>query len=573
MRALLPYLALYMRHKWMLILGVVLAIVTLLASIGLLTLSGWFLSASAVAGFAGLYSFNYMLPAAGVRGTAITRTAGRYFERLVSHDATFRVLQHLRVTTFSKLLPLSPAGLARYRQGELLNRVVADVDTLDHLYLRVISPLVGALVVIVVVTLGLCLLDVNIALVLGGIMLLTLFLLPPLFYRAGKPTGENLTRLRGEYRQQLTGWLQGQAELTIFGASRRYRAQMENTELNWHEAQRKQSELTALSQALMLLIGGLAVMTMLWMASGGVGDNAQPGPLIALFVFCALAAFEALAPVTGAFQHLGQVVASALRITQITGQQPEVQFSTAASEVPEQLALRLADVSFAYEGQAQPALDHINLTIPAGSQVAVLGRTGCGKSTLLQLLTRAWDPAQGQILFNDTPLTAMSEPALRKTVSVVPQRVHLFSATLRDNLLLAAPGAADDVLSAMLEKVGLHKLLDDEGLNSWLGEGGRQLSGGELRRLAIARALLHDAPLMLLDEPTEGLDATTERQILDLLEKEMQGKTVLMVTHRLRGLADFDQIIVMDNGQIIEQGSHAELLAKQGRYYQFKQRL
>ncbi len=573
MRALLPYLALYMRHKWMLILGVVLAIVTLLASIGLLTLSGWFLSASAVAGFAGLYSFNYMLPAAGVRGTAITRTAGRYFERLVSHDATFRVLQHLRVTTFSKLLPLSPAGLARYRQGELLNRVVADVDTLDHLYLRVISPMVGALVVIVVVTLGLSLLDASIALVLGGIMLLTLCLLPPLFYRAGKPTGENLTRLRGEYRQQLTGWLQGQAELTIFGASRRYRARMENTELNWHEAQRKQSELTALSQALMLLIGGIAVMAMLWLASGGVGDNTQPGPLIALFVFCALAAFEALAPVTGAFQHLGQVVASALRITQITGQQPEVQFSTAATDVPAQLALRLADVSFAYHGQAQPALDNINLTIPAGAHVAVLGRTGCGKSTLLQLLTRAWDPAHGQILFNDMPLKEMSEPALRKTVSVVPQRVHLFSATLRDNLLLAAPGTADDELRAMLEKVGLHKLLDDEGLNSWLGEGGRQLSGGELRRLAIARALLHNAPLMLLDEPTEGLDATTERQILDLLEKEMQGKTVLMVTHRLRGLADFDQIIVMDNGQIIEQGSHAELLAKQGRYYQFKQRL
>lgn len=573
MRALLPYLALYMRHKWMLILGVVLAIITLLASIGLLTLSGWFLSASAVAGFAGLYSFNYMLPAAGVRGTAITRTAGRYFERLVSHDATFRVLQHLRVTTFSKLLPLSPAGLARYRQGELLNRVVADVDTLDHLYLRVISPLVGALVVIVVVTLGLSLLDVNIALVLGGIMILTLFLLPPLFYRAGKPTGENLTRLRGEYRQQLTGWLQGQAELTIFGASRRYRAQMENTELNWHEAQRKQSELTALSQALMLLIGGIAVMAMLWLASGGVGGNTQPGPLIALFVFCALAAFEALAPVTGAFQHLGQVMASALRITQITGQQPEVTFSTTLSDVPEHLALRLADVSFAYEGQAQPALDHINLTIPAGAHVAVLGRTGCGKSTLLQLLTRAWDPAQGQILFNDTPVSEMSESALRKTVSVVPQRVHLFSATLRDNLLLAAPGTSDDLLGAILEKVGLHKLLEDEGLNSWLGEGGRQLSGGELRRLAIARALLHDAPLMLLDEPTEGLDATTERQILDLLQKEMQGKTVLMVTHRLRGLVDFDQIIVMDNGQIIEQGSHAELLAKQGRYYQFKQRL
>ncbi|QXZ18553.1 heme ABC transporter ATP-binding protein/permease CydC [Lelliottia amnigena] len=573
MRALLPYLALYKRHKWMLTLGVVLAILTLLASIGLLTLSGWFLSASAVAGFAGLYSFNYMLPAAGVRGTAIARTAGRYFERLVSHDATFRVLQHLRIFTFSKLLPLSPAGLARFRQGDLLNRVVADVDTLDHLYLRVISPLVGAFVVIAVVTLGLCMLDVPLALTLGGIMLLTLLLLPPLFYRAGKATGEKLTRLRGDYRQQLTSWLQGQAELTIFGASRRYRARMESTELSWHEAQRRQSELTALSQALMLLIGGFAVIAMLWMAAGGVGGNTQPGALIALFVFCALAAFEALAPVTGAFQHLGQVIASAVRITQIVEQTPEVQFKEGHSVVPDSVAVQLTEVTFAYEGQTQNALDGINLTVQAGQNVAILGRTGCGKSTLLQLLTRAWDPRQGQILFNTTPLTDFNEQTVRKIVSVVPQRVHLFSATLRDNLLLASPTASDEALCAVLEKVGLHKLLEDDGLNAWLGEGGRQLSGGELRRLAVARALLHDAPFMLLDEPTEGLDATTESQILDLLAQTMKNKTVLMVTHRLRGLANFDQIIVMDNGQIIEQGSHAELFAKQGRYYQFKQRL
>lgn len=573
MRVLAPYLALYKRHKWLLSLGVVLAIITLLASIGLLTLSGWFLSASAAVGFAGAYTFNYMLPAAGVRGAAIIRTAGRYFERLVSHDATFRVLQHLRVSTFSKLLPLSPAGLARFRQGELLNRVVADVDTLDHLYLRVISPLIGALVVILVVSFGLSFLDLTLALTLGGIMLLTLFLLPPLFYRAGKPTGEKLTQLRGEYRQQLTSWLHGQAELSIFGASTRYREQMEQTELSWHEAQRRQSELTALSQALMLLMGAAAVIVMLWMAAGGVGGNSQPGPLIALFVFCALAAFEALAPVTGAFQHLGQVMASAVRITELTGQQPEVTFPETASDVPQRVSLTLKNVSFTYPQQTQPALANLNLRVNAGEHVAILGRTGCGKSTLLQLLTRAWDPQSGELLLNEQPISAMDEMTLRRTMSVVPQRVHLFSATLRDNLLLAAPNATDDALSAVLVRTGLEKLLDDSGLNSWLGEGGRQLSGGELRRLAIARALLHDAPLMLLDEPTEGLDATTESQILDLLADVMRDKTVLMVTHRLRGLARFEQIIVMDNGQIIEHGNHAELLAQQGRYYQFRQRL
>lgn len=573
MRALLPYLALYKRHKWLLSLGVILAIVTLLASIGLLTLSGWFLSASAVVGLAGAYSFNYMLPAAGVRGAAIIRTAGRYFERLVSHDATFRVLQHLRVFTFSKLLPLSPAGLTRFRQGELLNRIVADVDTLDHLYLRVISPLVGALVVIVVVTIGLSLLDVTLALTLGGIMLATLIVLPPFFYRAGKPTGESLTQLRGQYRQQLTAWLQGQAELTIFNASQRYRHQMEQTEQHWHEAQRKQSELTALSQAIMLLIGGLTVIAMLWMAAGGVGGNSQPGALIALFVFCALAAFEAMAPVTGAFQHLGQVIASAKRITEITEQQPEVRFPASAGTPAQQVNLTLSHVTFTYPQQSQPALNAITLTASARQHIAILGRTGCGKSTLLQLLTRAWDPQQGEILLNGRNIRELDEMTLRKTMSVVPQRVHLFSATLRDNLLLAAPEATDEQLQNVLHRVGLDKLLENNGLHSWLGEGGRQLSGGELRRLAIARALLHDAPLMLLDEPTEGLDASTESQILELLEEVMREKTVLMVTHRLRGLARFDQIIVMDNGQIIEHGSHAELLANQGRYYQFRQRL
>lgn len=573
MRALWPYLALYKRHKWLLLLGIVLAIVTLLASIGLLTLSGWFLSASAVVGVAGIYSFNYMLPAAGVRGAAIIRTAGRYFERLVSHDATFRVLQHLRVFTFSKLLPLSPAGLARFRQGELLNRVVADVDTLDHLYLRVISPLVGALVVILVVTVGLSVLDVTLALTLGGIMLLTLLVMPPMFYRAGKPAGESITRLRGQYRQHLTSWLQGQAELMLFNASDRYRQQMEKTEARWLDAQRRQAELTALSQALMLLIGGIAVIAMLWLASAGVGGDTQPGALIALFVFCALAAFEALAPVTGAFQHLGQVIASAKRITQITEQEPEVAFPQGKGQTLDRVSLRLHQVTFSYPQQPSPALEKVSLQIEAGEHIAILGRTGCGKSTLLQLLTRAWDPAEGEILLNNQPLGQFNEATLRRAMSVVPQRVHLFSATLRDNLLLASPGASDARLAQTLERVGLAKLLEDSGLNSWLGEGGRQLSGGELRRLAIARALLHDAPVMLLDEPTEGLDATTESQILDLLAEVMREKTVLMVTHRLRGLARFNQIIVMDNGKIIEQGSHAELLAEQGRYYQFKQRL
>jgi ATP-binding cassette subfamily C protein CydC len=573
MRALLPWLGLFRRHKWRLTLGILLAVVTLLASIGLLTLSGWFLSASALAGLAGLQTFNYMLPAAGVRGAAITRTAGRYFERLVSHDATFRILQHLRVTLFSRLLPLSPGGLRHFRQGDLLNRLVADVDALDHLYLRVISPLVGALVVIILVTFGLSWVNLTLALTLGGIMLLTLLLLPPLFWRAGRPIGESLTHLRGEYRQQLIAWLHGQAELSLFGASQRWRDDMTDTEQRWLDAQRRQAGLTALSQSLMLLVGGLTMLLILWLAGAGVGSQQPPGALIALFVFCALAAFEALAPITGAFQHLGQTIASALRLSQVTEQKPTVTFPDAPTTPPNRPSLNLENVSFAWPEQQRNALESVSLQVTPGEHIAILGRTGCGKSTLLSLLTRASDPDSGEIRLGERLLRDYDEASLRAAISVVPQRPWLFSATLRDNLLLASPQADDETLSAILTRVGLAGLLQDQGLNAWLGEGGRQLSGGELRRLGIARALLHNAPLVLMDEPTEGLDAATERQILALLRDLCADKTLLMVTHRLHGLSAFDRIVVMDDGHIVEQGSHETLLTSGGRYTQFHRRL
>ncbi|AXW88206.1 amino acid ABC transporter ATP-binding protein [Lonsdalea britannica] len=572
-RILMPFLGLYRRYFWRLSLGVVLAIFTLLASIGLLTLSGWFLAGSALAGLAGLYTFNYMLPAAGVRGAAITRTVSRYFERLVSHDATFRVLLHLRVFTFSRILPLSPGGLIRFRQADLLNRLVADVDTLDHLYLRVISPLVSALLVIVVVTFGLSWLDSTLAMTLATIMLLLLVILPPVFYRAGQPIGEALTQLRAQYRLQLTTWLQGQAELTIFGSLTSSRHRLDQLENRWLSRQRQQATLGALSQSLIILSSGLTVTLMLWMAANGVGGDTQPGALIALFVFASLAAFEALGPVANAFQHIGQVAASAVRVDQLMKLKPAVVFAIGGPAPSSQAALTLENVSFTYTDQPLPVLQHISLSLQPGEHIALLGKTGCGKSTLLQLITRAWDSTEGEITLNGSPLSAWSEEHLRSMMSVVPQRVHLFSDTLRENLRLAAPQASDEELAHALQQVGLSNLLAQEGLNAWLGEGGRQLSGGEQRRIGLARALLHPAPLILLDEPTEGLDAETEQRMLQLLREHCKEKTLLVITHRLRGLENMDRLYIMDGGELIEQGDHQTLMAQQGRYWQFHQHL
>lgn len=573
MKVLLPFLALYRRHWFMLLLGIVLAILTLLASIGLLTLSGWFLAGTSLAGFAGIYSFNYMLPAAGVRGAAIFRTAGRYFERLVSHDATFRVLSHLRVFTFKKILPLSPGGIARFRQGELLNRLVADVETLDHLYIRVISPIIAAFVVIMTIMFGLGLIDARLANTLGGIMLTLLIVLPFIFYYAGKPIGRDLTDLRGQYRTVLTSMLQGQAELTVFGALPRFRQNLAQLEAKWLRRQAQQANLTGLSQALMILASGLTATLILWLAAGGIDNNFMPEALIALFTFCALAAFESLAPVTVAFQHLGQVMTSATRISHLIEQKPDVTFPEKGGETDDRATLKMRNICFTYPTQPMQVINHVDLTIEAGQHIALLGKTGCGKSTLLQLINRAFDPTHGTISLNNLPIAEYDEATLRSMMSVVPQRVHVFSHTLRENLLMAKEQATDEELKDVLQQVGLGQLLEnDEGLNAWMGDGGRQLSGGEQRRLGLARALLHNAPLVLLDEPTEGLDADTEQQILTLLHQHCQGKAVLMITHRLHGLDKMDKICVMDGGKIVETGTHASLLQQQGHYAKFHQR-
>ena len=568
MRDLYPFLKLYRQYWQKLALGILLAILTLLASICLLTISGWFLASTAVAGIMGV-SFNYLLPSAGVRGSAVTRTVFRYCERLVSHDTTFRILATLRAFTFKKLLPLTPSAISRFKQAELLNRLVADIDTLDHLYLRLISPIVSAFMVIFIITAGLLFIDTYLALTLGFILTALVLITPIIFYCAGNPVGIRLTQLKGQYRTELTAWLQGHAELSIFNALSRFRSQLNNTETTWLNTQKKQASLTGLSQSFIILASGLTTVLILWLAASGIGANHTLNPLIALFTFASLAAFETITPIATAFLHLSQVTSSAKRVTEILSQQPDVTFTGTKATLLPNASLQLTNISFTYPNQPEPVLHNINLQLTAGQHIALLGKTGCGKSTLLQLLTRAWDPQEGQITLNQTTLADYDEETLRQMISVVTQRVHIFSATLRHNLLIANAETTDQQLIEILNQVGLNNLLEGDGLNQWLGDGGRQLSGGEQTRIGIARAILHQAPLLLLDEPTNGLDAETEQQILRILKRHAHHKTLVMVTHRLASLNEMDSIVVMDAGNIVEQGSHQALLEQKGHYWQF----
>ncbi|MEZ8353397.1 heme ABC transporter ATP-binding protein/permease CydC [Vibrio splendidus] len=571
MRDLLPYLKLYKKHWFGLSLGMLLAFATLSASIGLLTLSGWFISASAVAGLTiARETFNYMLPGGGVRGLAMSRTAGRWGERVVSHNATFKLLTDLRIFFFKKLAPLIPGRISNLRDADLLNRLVADVDAMDHVYLRLVSPVTVGVFGIFFLTLFLMWFDSSLGLILGSILLIMLLVWPILFYKLGKRNGGELTQNKADLRVTTLDWIEGYSELTLFGAEERYRNAILETQRKLMANQFVNANLTGMASAALMLFNGLTLVLMLWLAADGVGGNA-PDPFIALMAFATMASFELLMPIAGAFQHLGQTLSSARRLNEVILSEPEVQFAEEKLDINKPLDITFSNVTFNYPDSERSVLNAVDLTIPATHKVAIVGQTGSGKSTLIQLLTRYWDPKKGYISIAGIELTQWNESQLRESISVVSQRVDILNGTLRDNLLIARPEATDDHLANILRDVGLEKLLENNALDSWLGDGGRQLSGGEKRRIGIARAILHDAPILLLDEPTEGLDKQTEHSIMTLFEKHFEGKTVIFITHRLIGLESMDSIVLIEQGEIVEHGSHESLLNEAGRYFQLRQ--
>ena len=562
MHALLPFLRLFKFAKLPLFLGVVLMITGLASSIGLLTTSGWFLAATAIAGLGTLFNFFY--PSASVRGLAIGRTLFRYFEKLVTHDATFRILAKLRVQVFEKIIPLSPGVLNRYRNSDLLNRLVSDVDTLDSLYLRLIAPFITAIFVILAMCIGLSFVNAPLALGLGVSLLLLVLIIPTVFYQLGKKFGDKLVHSRALYRTQFLEFIQAQAELLLFNAEDKLKDNMAKTEANWQADQQKEANLSGFSTAFSLFLNGLIIAAMLWFSSQAeFGNDEYRMAFIALFTFAALASFEILMPLGSAFLHIGQVIASAERVTDIIEQQPLVTFNGKAEfDQNATTLIETKDLSFTYPERQNRALESLNLTIQKGQKVAILGKTGSGKSTLLQLLVRNYDANQGQLFLAGKPIADYAEDTLRSQFCFLTQRVHVFSDTLRQNLQFAsAVNISDEKMIEVLNQVGLGKLLEQEqGLNIWLGDGGRPLSGGEQRRLGLARILLNDAPILLLDEPTEGLDRETERQILRLILAHAENKTLIMVTHRLTAIEQFDELCVIDEAKLIEKGTYAELL-------------
>lgn len=554
MKDLWFFLKLFKPHSGWLLGGIILSLLTAFASIALLTLSGWFISASALAGLVvidgNLLAFNFMLPAAQIRALAITRTLGRYGERLVTHEATFRVLAGIRSWFFQQLIPLVPGRLSVLRSGDLLSRMTTDIDALDSLYLRLLAPAIVATIGVTAVTVFLAFYAPVISLTTGLMLVVASGVVPWVFSRLGRSGAEKIVVLAANFRIRQVDMMQGFTDLIANQAYVRFSnflEQFSDLMLNTH---RQNNRLSAISSAITFLLAQITVLLALVLGAILFKESLLSGTDLALVIFCVLAAFELVTPLPVALQMLTKLQKAARRIRQVTEMSPTAPRHIQVEVLPERYDLQLNNVSFRYPDQQNWVLKNISLAIPQGSKIAIVGVSGSGKTTLLHLLMRYYDPDEGNVLIAEHNLKQLDADQLMTCFGVLSQRSQLFAASIKQNLLIAKPKALATELDAAIQAAGLDKFISylPEGLDTWVGESGVKVSGGEARRIALARLYLKNAPVLILDEPTEGLDSDTERDVFKALANFARDKTVIMVTHREAGLGLVDVVYSMEQG-------------------------
>ncbi|MCD6007830.1 thiol reductant ABC exporter subunit CydC [Halomonas sp. IOP_31] len=572
-RELRPYLAPLRAHAGLFILGIALNLLAFSASIGLIALSGWFLSATALAGLSAATAFNFYLPSAWIRLFVLVRTAGRYGERLTSHQATLKLLSALRERAYRHIEPLSPAALQRYGSGDLMTRLTADVDALDGLYLRVLMPSIVALWVIVGCGVVIGVFAPGIGLFAATALLASALLGPWLAWRRGQRHSARWQALDAQLRGRLIARLAAFSELLLYGRWTHERDTLLAAQRQRDAEERRLARLWGHSQLLTHTLLGISVTVTLALAAWLVDAGTLDPTLLALMGLAVLAAFEAIAPLPKAMQDLGRLRHAAARLNRLHAELPGVDYPDVDRATPGDARLKVEALRVCFDGI--PALDDVTLAIASGEHVALLGATGSGKTTLLNALLRFVAPQRGTLSLGGAALDALSEPSLRQAFAVAPQDVHLFVASYRENLLIAAPEASDATLIELLEALGLGDWLASQpaGLDSYPDEGGSSLSGGQLRRFGVARALLYEAPVVLLDEPTEWLDEASASRVLAEIRRRCRGRTLLLATHRLRELDRFDRIAVLDAGRVLEFDTPQALLADaRSRYAALRRR-
>lgn len=539
-----PYLG------WMLA-GALLAAGVILANVALLAVSGWFISAMALAGLGGT-AINYFTPAAAIRGLAILRTAGRYLERLITHEATFKLLAGLRQWFFEHLEPLAPARLQYLPGGDLLSRIRADIDSLENAYLRIFTPALAALLSTILMGGFLLFWSPGMAVInLAGLLLAGVFI-PLIVLRAGLNSGQVLVQARAALRQRTAETVRGLAELTLFGNPQQRLDTLRRENNDLIGPQRQQNRLDAGGSVINTLFSQFTWLGMIALGIGLVQAQRITGPELVMLALFGMASFEAVAILPPAFRAWGETRQSARRILDLVDAEPIVIEPNAPQPAPTRFDLCFDTVTLRYPGSAKPALDAVSLVVPQGQIVAIRGASGSGKTSLTNALLKFWPLVAGEIRIGGQSIHDLNGNTVRGLCAVVSQHTHLFNTSIAANLRLARPDATDDELVVALKAAAVYAEVAafPHGLETEVGEAATRLSGGQSRRIAIARALLKDAPIVILDEPTEGLDATSEQAVTDALRRLIAGRTALIISHRPKLLTLANQIIRMDQGRI-----------------------
>ncbi len=552
-------------HKVALSWATLLGVLTVASNIGLLATSGFLIASAALRPSTVLLLW---VPIVGVRFFGIARAVFRYGERYFSHDLTFRILANIRAWFYDRLEPLAPARLFNLQSGDVLSSVVSDVDTLQDFYLRSIAPTLIAFLVMAIVYWLLSLFDYRLGLLQVLILLVSGIGIPALTYGLGNRLGSEIVTTRSGFSAELVDSLQGMSDILAFSQEQKVIESLSNRQHMLVKKQMKMAGIGGLTGGLMTFFNHFSMWILLLVAIPLVQVGKINGVDLTVIAQTALASFEAIIPLPLAFQYLGKSFASMRHLMTIVDAKPSVSSGEVKMEGKMLSALVIDHLSFRYHSGDPEVLKDLSFTVAPGAHIAIVGPSGAGKSSMVQILSKFFDYESGTVRLGENELRKIQMESVHEHIAVAPQQSHLFNTSVKENLQLANPSASIDMIqtacAVALADTFVEKL--PEKYDTFVGEQGYKLSGGERQRLAIARAIIADAPISIFDEPTSGLDAMTEEQLLLSVHQTLEGKSMLWITHRLTGLEVMDEIIVMNHGMIEERGTHQELLQKNGLY-------
>lgn len=549
------------------LLALFLAWCSIASSISLMAAAAYLIASAALHPF--LYELSLAIVA--VRFFGISRAIFRYAERYVSHDATFRILTKLRVWCYQKIEPLAPAKLSEWQSGELFSLLIHNIDTLKDFYLRVMAPPITAFTVLITLDIILCYYSPHLALLLSAAFLLIGLVIPSVIYRLNKNNSNTLLTEQMHFKTSCIDAITGITEVIAFRYTDHTQQIFKQCTQQINKSQNKVFRINSLTEAGANFIANFSIWCMLLLLIPLVNAGQITGVTLAVFTLALQSSFEAVLVLPVVWHYYGDSMCAAKQVFHIIESDTPIQDLPQVKTFLDSQALDIVveNLNFSYQNNRQ-ILHDVSFHLKAGERIAIVGASGCGKSTLINVLLRFWEYQSGSVKLGNVDYKRSNAENLRQYFNVVAQHTHIFNATLEENLLLANPKASQEDLASAISQAELSELVASlpNGLQTKVGQNGKLLSGGQRQRLAIARALLKPAPILILDEPTVGLDPITERKVMNTIETTLNHRTMLLVTHHLIGLEKMDQILVMADGKIIEQGTFSELMQAQDTFYQ-----